>query len=137
MSGPFGVAWDVGTDVHPSFRTITSQEPGDLAARRILQNYVTRILDTPPGSLPDAPSRGYSVRRLLLHEFSIDELDSEASVMAEQIALDERVTSANVEIEQVRTATGIEALLKIEIDPDWDGPFEFTLRASEAGLVTV
>jgi len=137
MTGPFGIAWDVGSDIHPSFRTITSQAPGDNAARRILQNYVICILDTPPGSLPDAPSRGYSVKRLLLHEFSPDELDSEASVMAEQIALDERVTSANVEIEQVKTATGIEALIKIEIDPDYDGPFEFTLRASEAGLVIV
>jgi hypothetical protein len=137
VTGPYGIAWDVAADIHPGFRSITSQAAGDLAAQRILQNYVVRILDTPPGSLPDAPSRGYSVKRLLLHEFNPDELDSEASIMSEQIALDERVTSANVEIEQVKIATGIEALIKIEIDPDYDGPFEFTLRASEAGLVIV
>ena len=51
--------------------------------------------------------------------------------------MDERVISCDVEIERVVTATGVEALIKITIDPDWDGPFSFTLRASEAGLVII
>lgn len=137
MAGPYGIAWDVASDIHPSFRTITSQEPGDRAAQRILQNAVIRILDTPPGSLPDAPSRGYDLKRLLLLEMSADDIDAEAALMQEQIQLDERVISAEVEIERTATATGVEVLVTIKVDPDWDGPFEFTLRASEAGLKIV
>jgi hypothetical protein len=137
VTGPYGIAWDVAADIHPSFRSITSQEPGDKAAQRILQNAVIRILDTPPGSLPDAPSRGYDLKRLLLLEMSPDDIDAEAALMQEQIALDERVISCDVEIERTVTATGVDVLIKITIDPDWDGPFSFTLHASEAGLVIV
>jgi hypothetical protein len=137
VPGPFGIAWDVAADIHPSFRSITSQVAGDRAAQLILQNAIIRILDTPPGSLPDAPDRGYDTKRLLLLEMSPDDIDSEAATMQEQIALDERVISAEVEIERVATATGVEVLITIKVDPDWDGPFEFTLRASEAGLVIV
>jgi hypothetical protein len=131
MSGPLGTAWDVGFEVHPTFRSITSQQPGDPAARRIIENYVRRILDTPPGSLPDAPDRGYDAKRLLLHEMSADELDAEASVMADQISADERIVSAEVEVEQIRTESGIDATILVKIVTDDDGPFEFTLRASE------
>lgn len=137
MPGPFGVAWDVAADIHPSFRTITSQVAGDRSAQRILQNAIIRILDTPPGSLPDAPEVGYDLKRLLLLEMSIDDIDAEAATMQEQIALDERVESCEIEIERVATATGVEVLIKITVVPDWDGPFVFTLRASEAGLVIV
>ncbi len=137
MTGPFGIAWDVAADIHPSFRSITSQVAGDRAAQLILQNAIVRILDTPPGSLPDAPEVGYDIKRLLLLEMSLDDIDSEAATMQEQIALDERVISAEVGIERVATATGVEVLVTIKVDPDWDGPFEFTLRASEAGLVIV
>lgn len=132
MTGPLGTAWDVSTDIHPTFRSITSLTPGDLAAKRIIENYVRRILDTPPGSLPDAPDRGYEAKRLLLHEMSTDELDAEASVMEDQISADERIASAGVEIEQTRTDSGgIDALILVKIETDDDGPFEFTLRASE------
>lgn len=134
MTGPYGIAWDVAADIHPSFRTITSLAPGDNAARLILQNAIIRILDTPPGSLPDAPSRGYDIKRLLLLEMSADDIDAEAALMQEQIALDERVISCEVEINRVVTTTGVEVLVTIKVDQDWDGPFEFTLRASEAGL---
>lgn len=137
MTGPFGIAWDVAADIHPTFRSITSQAAGDLAARRILQNAIVRILDTPPGSLPDAPGRGYSLKRLLLLELSIDDIDAEAALMQEQIALDERVISCEVSIERVMTATGVEVLVTIKVDPDWDGPFEFTISVSEAGLKIV
>ena len=137
MTGPFGIAWDVASDIHQSFRSITSQAPGDLAAQRILQNAIIRILDTPPGSLPDAPEIGYDMKRLLLLEMSPDDIDAEAATMQEQIALDERVISCEVEIERVATETGVEVLITISVDPDWDGPFAFTLRASEAGLVIV
>jgi hypothetical protein len=137
VAGPFGIAWDVASDIHPSFRSITSQVAGDRAAQLILQNAIIRILDTPPGSLPDAPEVGYSTNRLLLLETSPDDIEAEAATIQDQIQLDERVTTANDEIEQVRTETGVEALIKISVDPDWDGPFEFTLRASEAGLVIV
>jgi phage baseplate assembly protein W len=135
--GPFGKAWDVSGDIHPSFRTITSQSAGDLAAQRILQNAIVRILDTPPGSLPDAPDRGYSLNRLLLLEMSLDDIDAEAATMQEQIQLDERIISADVTIERTMTATGVELLIKIQVEPDYDGPFEFTISASEAGLVIV
>jgi len=137
MIGPFGKAWDVSGDIHPSFRTITSQAAGDLAAQRILQNAIVRILDTPPGSLPDAPDRGYSLNRLLLLEMSLDDIDAEAATMQEQIQLDERVISADVTIERAMTATGVELLITIQVEPDYDGPFEFTISASEAGLVIV
>jgi hypothetical protein len=137
VTGPFGIAWDVAADIHASFRTITSQAPGDAAARLILQNAIVRILDTPPGSLPDAPSRGYDLKRLLLLEMSLDDIDAEAALMQEQIQLDERVISAEVTIERVATATGVEVLVTIQVDPDWDGPFEFTISASEAGLKIV
>lgn len=131
MAGPLGTAWDVGFEVHPTFRSITSQQPGDLAAKRIIENYVRRVLDTPPGSLPDAPDRGYDLQRLLLHEMSPDELDVEASVMADQISADERIVSAEVEIEQERTEGGIDATILVKVETDDDGPFKFTVRASE------
>ena len=137
MTGPFGISWDVAADIHPSFRTITSQVAGDRAAQVILQNAIVRILDTPPGSLPDAPDIGYSLNRLLMLDLSIDDIDAEAATMQEQIQLDERVISADVTIERTLTATGVELLIKIQVEPDWDGPFEFTLRASKAGLVIV
>ena len=137
MTGPFGISWDVSADIHPSFRSITSQTAGDAASQRILQNAIIRILDTPPGSLPDAPSVGYDLKRLLLLEASQDDIDAEASAMQEQIQLDERVISADVSVERVATVTGVEVLITITIDPDWDGPFVFTLRSSEAGLVIV
>jgi hypothetical protein len=122
----------VSTDIHPTFRSITSQRPGDKAAQRIIENYVRRVLDTPPGSLPDAPERGYEAKRLLLHEMNSDELDAEASIMEDQISADERIASAGVEIEQTRTDSGgLDALILIKIETDDDGPFEFTLRASE------
>ncbi len=122
----------MSTDIHPTFRSITSQRPGDKTAQRIIENYVRRILDTPPGSLPDAPERGYEAKRLLLHEMNSDELDAEASVMEDQISADERITSAGVEIEQTRIDSGgLDALILIKIETDDDGPFEFTLRASE------
>ena len=61
-----------------------------------------------------------------------DELDAEASVMEDQISADERIASAGVEIEQTRTDSGgIDALILVKIETDDDGPFEFTLRASE------
>jgi hypothetical protein len=68
---------------------------------------------------------------------SLDDIDAEAALMQEQIQLDERVISAEVTIERVATATGVEVLVTIQIDPDWDGPFEFTISASEAGLKIV
>ncbi len=132
MTGPLGIAWDVGFEVHPTFRSITSQAPGDTAARRIVENYVKRMIDTPPGSLPDAPDRGYDAKRLLLHEMSPDELDSEAELMADQISADERIVSAEVEIVQTDTDNGgIDAEILITVETDDDGPFEFTVRASE------
>ena len=132
MTGPLGTAWDVSTDIHPTFRSITSLRPGDKAAQRIIENYVRRVLDTPPGSLPDAPERGYEAKRLLLHEMNSDELDAEASVMEDQISADERIASAGVEIEQTRTDSGgLDALILVKVETDDDGPFEFTLRASE------
>jgi hypothetical protein len=135
MTGPIGTAWDVGFEVHPSFRSLTSLAPGDPNARRIIENYVRRVLDTPPGSLPDAPDRGYDLKRLLLHEMSQEDLDAEASVMADQIAADERITNAEVEIQQVRTLTGIDVTINVRIETDDDGPFEFTISAAQAALV--
>lgn len=132
MTGPLGTAWDVSTDIHPTFRSITSNAPGDAASRLILRNYVLRILDTPPGSLPDAPERGYDAKRLILRELTPDELDAEANVITDQVSADERITSADVEIEQTITDSGgVDAVIVIKIITDDDGPFEFTVRASE------
>lgn len=137
MAGPYGTAWDVAGVVHPTFRSITSNAPGDLAARRILANAVARTLDTPPGSLPDAPGRGYSLDRLILLEITPEQLDAEAAQMADQIALDERVISADVSVEQIREPGGITARITIEVTPDFDGPFRFTINASQAALEIV
>lgn len=134
MAGPYGTAWDVAGDIHPTFRSITSQAPGDAAARLILANAIARTLDTPPGSLPDAPGRGYDLKRLILLELTPDELDAEAAQMEEQIGLDERVTSASVTLVQTRTAGGIVLTIAVEVTPDFDGPFAFTITASQAAL---
>jgi hypothetical protein len=136
-AGPYGIAWDVSGDIHPSFRTLYSQKAGDAASRLILANYVARILDTPPGSLPDAPSRGYSLIRLILHEVDQDTLDAEASQMEEQISLDERVVSADIDLSQEVSAGGITLVINATIEADFDGPFQFTIRASEAAVEVV
>lgn len=134
MAGPYGTAWDVAGDLHPTLRSITSQAPGDAAARLILANAIARTLDTPPGSLPDAPGRGYDLKRLILLELNPDELDAEAAQMEEQIALDERVVSCDVTLVQTHTSGGIRLRIRIEVTPDFDGPFAFTITASEAAL---
>lgn len=134
VAGPYGTAWDVALDLHPSLRSITSLEAGDAPARLILANAIVRTLDTPQGSLPDAPSRGYDMKRLILHEMAQDQLDAEAAQMEEQINLDERVVSATVDLKQTRTTGGLVLTIVVTVDPDFDGPFSFTITAAEAAI---
>lgn len=134
MAGPCGTAWDVAGDIHPTFRSIASQQAGDYAAQRILQNAILRTLDTPPGSSPDAPGRGYDLKTLLLRPMTQDDLDAEAAQMEAQIELDERVQSASVSVAQERTSGGINAVITVTVTPDFSGPFQFTMRASELAL---
>lgn len=134
MAGPYGTAWDVAGDIDPTFRSLTSQQAGDLVSRKILANAIVRTLDTPPGSSPDAPGRGYDLQSLLLRALTRDELDSEGALMEAQIALDERVQSVSVSVEQDRTASGVRAIITVDVVPDLLGPFKFTVRASELAL---
>ena len=134
MTAAYGTAWDVSTDIHPTFRSLTSNAPGDAAARLILANALVRALDTPPGSDPSAPDRGYDLKRLILLELNQGQLDGEAQLMADEIEKDERVTNADVTVDQVRSAGGISATIVISVTPDFGGPFEFTITASEAAI---
>lgn len=122
MAAEYGTDWDCVSDIDEYGTTVSGPEA--------VAQAIARRLQTPPGGLIDDPTYGYDLRALLNRTLTrAEQQDVRASVEA-QCLLDERVDSADVEID----LDGEE--LTVTVSPELAGgeTFELTFQLSSSNL---
>lgn len=110
-------------DIDPLFRTTTGP-------RLVLQAVACRLL-TPRGALPRDPSYGLDIRSWLNAGFTEQRRFALLASVAAEVEKDERVLTSDVTVTQNRATEAV--TIRVQCTTA-EGPFEFVLNASEAGV---
>lgn len=100
-------------------------------SRQGLAESCIRFLTTDRDSIPDAPGRGWNVRRLLNRAFTASELAAQEGLAAAELEQDDRIVSATVTLEIVRKTRTVNMHFTVEAEDPALGTFEFTAAVTD------
>ena len=105
----------------------------DANSRQGIAEHSVRMLTTERDSIPDAPGRGWNIRRLLNRAYTNSELRAQEGLAAAELEQDDRIESATVTMTITRATRSIRMHVQITPRDVAFGPFAFIITVNSDG----
>lgn len=126
-SGALGYGVDLScvSDLEDDMREVGPDSP-----EGIMQS-VIRFLTTDRDSIPDAPGRGWNLRRLLNRAYTAAELEAQEGLASQEAEQDDRIASATVTLEINTRLRSVKARVRIVPRAPGLRPFDFIASVTD------